>query len=127
MPIRLTFAVMRWLLRRILGDRPWVSLFERALPQSAPDTKGDSRMFLPTHRSRHQVFRPGPMFMLFMLVESCFWGMAATCFLFAMHRIATALRTEARISALRKMGDAYTDEEREVLIHKIKRRTLGCI
>lgn len=88
-------------------------------------------------RKAHMLHRPGrhhmpptmrmmkPFFLLFVLVETVFCALVATCFLYALHRIATALRTEARIRALEKMPEAFTEEEREVLVHKIKTRTLG--
>jgi hypothetical protein len=83
-------------------------------------------MFLPTHRP-HQVVRiaGNPLFALFIFVESVFWALAATCFLLGVHRIASSLHTGARLKALKEMGDAYTDEERERLVHSIKTRTLG--
>ena len=66
-----------------------------------------------------------PLFMVFFLLEALFWAAAATCFLYATNRIAGALKMQARMKALDKYGDAFTDEEREVLITKIKRRALS--
>jgi hypothetical protein len=91
--------------------------------------ESEARMFLPLrHRRQQPLIRLGnPLVMLFVLVETMFWGLAMACLLFALHRIASALRTEARIKALKSMPEAYTEEQREVLVRKIKQRTLGCI
>ncbi len=66
-----------------------------------------------------------PFFMLFVLFESLFCTAAVTCFLYAVNRMAGALKMQARMKALDKYGDAFTDEEREVLITKIKRRAMS--
>lgn len=121
---RFGVRLLRWAFDVLRGEDPWVSAQQR-LPMFAGTARRGSDMFMPMHRSKHH--RMGPMFMVFVLFESIFWGAAATCFLCALHRIAAALHTEARIAALRKMSDAYTDEEREVLVHKIKSHTLRCM
>ncbi len=54
------------------------------------------------------------------LVLSIFCAVAATFLLYSLHLIASALLLDGRITALREMGEAYTPEERETLIHKIK-------
>jgi hypothetical protein len=66
-----------------------------------------------------------PVFFLFFLLESLFWASTVTCFLWAIHRMADAMKMQARIKALDKYGDAFTDEEREVLITKIKHRAMS--
>jgi hypothetical protein len=66
-----------------------------------------------------------PVFMLFFLLESLFWAGAATCFLYAINRIAGSLKMQARIKALDKYGDAFTVEEREVLISKVKHSAMS--
>ncbi len=66
-----------------------------------------------------------PVFALFFLLESLFWAAAATCFLAAIHRIADTLKMQARMKALDKYGDAFTDDEREVLISKIKHKAMS--
>jgi hypothetical protein len=66
-----------------------------------------------------------PVFALFLLLESLFWAAAATCFLSAIHRVADTLKMQARMKALDKYGDAFTDEEREVLITKIKHKAMS--
>jgi hypothetical protein len=59
------------------------------------------------------------------LIEKVFWAAAATCLLYAVHRIATALKLNARVKVLDEMGDTLTDEERAVLTEKIKARALN--
>lgn len=54
------------------------------------------------------------------LVRDLFVASSITCFLWALHRIGTGVRMSGRVAAYRKLGDAYTPEEREELIHKIK-------
>lgn len=58
------------------------------------------------------------------LVRDLFTASAITCFLWALHRIGTGVRLSGRVTAYRKMGDEYTPEEREELIHKIKADSL---
>lgn len=65
-----------------------------------------------------------PVFALFFLLETVFWAAAATCFLGAVVHIARAQTMLARMKALDKYGDAFTDEEREVLISRIKHKAL---
>ena len=38
-----------------------------------------------------------------------------------------AVKLKARVAALDKYGDAFTEEEREQLVHKIKKDALGCM
>lgn len=78
------------------------------------------------HHGRHHL-RPNPAFIAFFLLESVFWAAAATCVLSALHRIASALKLKARVATLEKYGDAFTEEEREQLVHKIKKEALGCM
>jgi hypothetical protein len=66
-----------------------------------------------------------PLFMVFFLLESLFWAGAATCFLYAINRIADVLKMQARMKALDKYGDAFTDEERVALITKIKHKAMS--
>lgn len=66
-----------------------------------------------------------PVFALFFLMESLFWAGVATCFLLALNRIAGASRLQAKMKALDKYGDAFTDDEREVLISKIKQKAMS--
>lgn len=54
------------------------------------------------------------------LLRDLFLAAAITCFLGALRAIAGSLMFAGRIKALDKYGDAYTPEEREALIHKIK-------
>jgi hypothetical protein len=58
------------------------------------------------------------------LVRDLFVASAATCFLWAMHRIANGLVVTGRVGAYRELPEAYTPEEREVLIHRIKQESL---
>jgi len=61
---------------------------------------------------------------LYALVRDLFAAAAITCFLYAMHRIANGVSMGGRVAALKEMGDAYTPEEREELIHIIKKDSL---
>lgn len=61
---------------------------------------------------------------LYGLIRDVFMALAVTCFLYAMHRIANGVSLGGRVQALDKYGDAYTPEEREALIHTIKRDSL---
>lgn len=61
---------------------------------------------------------------LYGLLRDVFCGAAVTCFLWAMHRTATSLKTDTRLRALEQVGDIYTAEEREELLKKIKARSL---
>ena len=78
------------------------------------------------HHGRPRL-RPNPAFVAFFLLESIFWAAAATCVMSALHRIAGALKLKARVAVLDKYGDAFTEEEREQLVHKIKKDALGCM
>lgn len=65
-----------------------------------------------------------PFVIMFILLKSLFCGVAITCFLYEVNRIAGTLKMEARMKALDKYGDAFTDAEREVLIIRIKHRAI---
>jgi len=58
------------------------------------------------------------------LIHDLFCASAVACFLWAMHRIARGVLMTGQLKAYDKLVDAYTPEEREVLIHKIKGETL---
>lgn len=58
------------------------------------------------------------------LVRDLFCAGAVTCALYALHRIANGLLLSGAVKTYDRLEDAYTPEEREVLIHKIKRRSL---
>jgi len=60
------------------------------------------------------------------LVRDIFLAAAITCFLDALHRIAKGLTLSARVKALEEFEESYTPEEREVLIDKIKVKSLHC-
>jgi len=77
------------------------------------------------HAARAHLLKPNPMVMYFVLVESLFWAGSAVCFLFALNRLASNVKLEARLKALKSIPDAFTEEERLELIHKIKTRALG--
>jgi hypothetical protein len=59
------------------------------------------------------------------LFRDVFLALAVTCALYAAQRIASGVLLGARITALREVGEAYTPEEREVLIHKVKHGSLS--
>ncbi len=58
------------------------------------------------------------------LIRDLFVASSITCFLWALHRIGNGLVVSARVAAYRELPDSYTTDEREVLIHKIKRESL---
>jgi hypothetical protein len=63
---------------------------------------------------------------IFDLVRTVFLAAAITCFLSALHRVADGLILNGQVSAYDALEDAYTPEERELLIHKIKSSSLKC-
>ncbi|MDF1542653.1 MAG: hypothetical protein RQ731_00030 [Anaerosomatales bacterium] len=63
--------------------------------------------------------------LLWNLVRDVFCAIAVGWLLYIVHQIAGGVLLGARITALREVGEAYTPEEREVLIHSIKRGSLG--
>ena len=58
------------------------------------------------------------------LVRDLFCVGAVSCALLAAHRIARGVLLGSEVRALAKFEDAYTPEEREALIHKIKVQSL---
>lgn len=65
-----------------------------------------------------------PFVIMFILLKSLFCGAAIMCLLYEVNRIAGTWKMEARMKALDKYGDAFTEEERQVLITKIKHRAI---
>lgn len=57
---------------------------------------------------------------LYGLVRDLFMAGAITCVLYAAHRLANGVMLGAQVKALNSYTEAYTPEEREVLVHKIK-------
>lgn len=58
------------------------------------------------------------------LMRDLFCAGAVTCVLYALHQIACGVSLGAKVKAFRKFEEAYTAEEREALIHKIKVQSL---
>ncbi len=58
------------------------------------------------------------------LIRHLFVAGCATCFLLALHRLARGVILSARVAAYDEFAEAYTPEEREVLIHRAKRESL---
>lgn len=58
------------------------------------------------------------------LVRDLFVASSVTCFLWALHRIANGLVMQGQVAAYSELSEAYTPEEREVLIHKIKKESV---
>ena len=58
------------------------------------------------------------------LVRDLFCAGAISCLLYALHRLARGVLLGAEVKAFGKFEDAYTPEEREALMHKIKVRSL---
>jgi len=54
------------------------------------------------------------------ILGAIFCAAAVSCFLLAAHRLARGTLLAGRVVALGSLEDAYTPEERELLIHKIK-------
>lgn len=75
------------------------------------------------HHYYHRLQDPDTVYAL---VRDVFLAGSIVCFLCALHRIASGLALSARVDALDEFEDAYTPEEREVLIHKIKVKSLHC-
>ena len=61
---------------------------------------------------------------IFGVIRALFLAGAISCFLLALHWIARGLLLTGRVAALDELEEAYTPEEREMLIHKIKRDSL---
>jgi len=59
------------------------------------------------------------------LIRDLFVAGSVTCFLWAMHRIANGVSVQGRVAALSEMAEAYTPEEREVLVHRVKSESLN--
>jgi hypothetical protein len=77
------------------------------------------------HPARRRLFKPNPIFLAFAAFETLFWAVVAVCFLGAATRAANAWKLQARLKALDKIPDAFTEQERLELIHKVKSRALG--
>jgi hypothetical protein len=58
------------------------------------------------------------------LLRDLFCAGSIACFLYACHRVARGVLLGAQVKAFEKFEDAYTPEERETLIHKIKVQSL---
>lgn len=73
------------------------------------------------HHHYHRLQEPET---IYALVRDLFLAGAITSFLWAIHHVSLGLVLSARVEALDEFGDAYTPEEREALIHKIKVQSL---
>lgn len=62
---------------------------------------------------------------LYDLVRDLYCGAAVACLLWAAHRIGRGLVLRGRVEAFEELADAYTPEERELLIHRIKQNSLA--
>ena len=69
--------------------------------------------------------RRHPMMLAFLVFHWLFYALATVCFLGAVNRAAGALKLSARIQALDELPEAFTEEERIILIHKVTTRALG--
>jgi len=61
---------------------------------------------------------------LYELVSNVFLAAVAVCFLWAINRSARGTLLRARVKAYEELSDAYTPEERETIIHRIKADSL---
>jgi hypothetical protein len=78
------------------------------------------------HGGPHRRRRRRPVvLMAFLLFHWLFYAAATTCFLGAVNRAAGALKMQSRMKALKAMPEAFTEEERAELIHKVTTRALG--
>lgn len=78
------------------------------------------------HGGFHGGHGPNPMVFVGVLMFHWLFCMAATvCFLGAINRAASALKLMSRVKALHAVPEAFTEEERAVLIHKITTQALG--
>ena len=75
------------------------------------------------HHYLHRLREPETVYGL---VRDLFLGASITCFLCALHRIASALKLGARVKALDEFKSSYAPEERDSLIEKIKITSLRC-
>jgi hypothetical protein len=78
-----------------------------------------------THAPRRRLLKPNPVVLALVAFEMVFWAAVAVCFLGAVSRAAGALKSEARLKALDKIPEAFTEDERMELVHKVKTRALG--
>ena len=62
---------------------------------------------------------------IFGVIRALFLAASITCFLWAAHSIARALMLTGRVAAFDSLEEAYTPEERELLIHRIKLESLA--
>lgn len=62
---------------------------------------------------------------VFGVIRALFIAASITCFLWAAHSIARGLMLNGRVAAFDTLEDAYTPEERELLIHRIKLESLA--
>ena len=77
----------------------------------------------PFHRK--SLMMRNPWMLGLFIFNAVFWAAIAVCFVSAANRAASAQKTIARLKALSKIPEAFTDEERAVLIHKVKATVLG--
>lgn len=61
---------------------------------------------------------------VYALMRDLFCAGAVTCALYALHRIADGLMLQGTLDSYARLEQAYTPEEREQLIHKVKSRSL---
>ena len=62
---------------------------------------------------------------LYALIRDILTAALPGVFVYSALKVANGLMLGARVQALEEFGDAYTPEEREVLIHKIKQESKG--
>lgn len=74
---------------------------------------------------RRGLMKRNPFVVYFILAESLFWAGSAVCFLLAASRAAGSMKQQSRLKTLKAIPDAFTEEEREQLVHKIKMHALG--
>jgi hypothetical protein len=63
-------------------------------------------------------------FGVFYLFWTVFCAAATTCFLCAVNRIAGSMRAGVSLKALKQLGDEFTDEERRLVVARLKKKAL---
>jgi len=79
------------------------------------------------HSGSHPMFHHGhhTVRKVVFLCFGLFWAGSVVCALGAVNKIASSLKMEARMKALDKMPEAFTEEERLELVQKITTRALA--
>jgi hypothetical protein len=72
-----------------------------------------------TAHGLHFPFRHHPLRIVCAVCFGLVWAGAVSCMLVAVNRGASALKLEARLKALKHVPEAFTEEERLLIVHKV--------